>query len=213
MPETAEPSGPDEQPYRRMQIAVPTGYAASTRPWPLLVFLHGAGERGFDIEDVKRGGPPMLVARGQAYPMIVCSPQADPGTRWLPGRLHALVAALGTRFSIDPSRVLATGLSLGGSGSWRWACAFPDDLAAIAPVCGYVDTAAVAAMRRVPVRAYHGDQDPFVPLERQQACVAELQRLGGTASLTVYPGVGHDSWTRAYDDPGLVPWLLAQARA
>ena len=199
--------------YRRMQVAVPHAYAMSREPWPLLVFLHGAGERGTDIEDVKRCGPPLLAEQGVAFPMLVCSPQADPGTRWQPERLHALVSVLAQQFSIDPGRVLATGLSLGGSGAWRWACEYPQDLAAIAPICGSCDAAAVAAMRDVPVRAYHGDQDPLVPLARQQACVAELQRQGGSASLTIFPGVGHDSWTPAYADPALVPWLLRQRRA
>jgi predicted peptidase len=198
--------------YSRMQIAIPRGYATAARPWPLLVFLHGAGERGFDVDDVTRGGPPMLAARGADLPMIVCSPQADPGARWQPERLHALVGALNERFSIDPGRVVATGLSLGGSGVWRWACEFPGDLAAIAPICGYVDPAAVHAMLHVPVRAYHGDQDPFVPLARQQACVAELQRQGGQAQLTIYRGVGHDAWTAAYDDPALWAWLGAQVQ-
>lgn len=199
-------------PYPRMQMAIPAGYASSTQPWPLLVFLHGAGERGFDISDVKRGGPPLLADRGVAFPMIVCSPQTDPDTRWQPARLHALVAALRERFAIDPRRVVATGLSLGGSGVWRWACAFPDELAAIAPICGACEPADVRTMLRVPVRAYHGELDPLVPLARQQACVAELQRQGGQASLTVYEGVGHDAWTRAYQDPELLPWLLRQVR-
>jgi predicted peptidase len=211
--DTTTPSGAAAEPYRRMQLAIPARYAASARPWPLLLFLHGAGERGYDIEDVKRCGPPMLAARGIAFPMIVCSPQADPGARWQPPRLHALVAALGERFAIDPRRVLATGLSLGGGGVWRWACEFPDDLAGIAPVCGSCDPAAVHAMLRVPVRAYHGDQDPLVPVARQQAPIAELQRQGGTASLTVFKGVGHDSWTSAYEDAELWRWLLGQARA
>ena len=199
-------------PYPRMQMAIPAGYGDGARPWPLLVFLHGAGERGSDIEDVKRGGPPMLADRGVAYPMLVCSPQVDPGMRWQPARLHALVAALRQRFAIDERRVTATGLSLGGSGVWRWACDYPQDLAAIAPVCGWVDPAAVAAMRRVPVRGYHGELDPLVPLARQQASIDELRRQGGSASFKVYAGVGHDAWTAAYEDPALVPWLLAQVR-
>jgi predicted peptidase len=213
LPASAVRTPIDDTPYDRLQIAVPAGYSTSTRPWPLLVFLHGAGERGLDVDDVKRGGPPLRIEQGAAYPMIVCSPQTDPGTRWQPRRLHALVAALQARFAIDPRRVLATGLSLGGSGVWRWACEFPDDLAAIAPVCGFGDPAAVPAMRRVAVRAYHGELDPLVPLARQQACIAEMKRVGGSAELTVYPGVGHDSWTAAYEDPGLVRWLLAQSRA
>jgi predicted peptidase len=99
---------------------------------------------------------------------------------------------------------------MGGFGVWHWATAYPHDLAAIAPVCGFGDADRVAAMRGVPVRAYHGDQDSVVPLAPHVACVAALRAAGGTASLTVFPGVGHDSWTPAYNDPDLLPWLLAQ---
>lgn len=93
---------------------------------------------------------------------------------------------------------------------WQWATAYPRDLAAIAPVCGFGDPVKVAAMHYVPVRAYHGDQDPVVPLAPHVACVEALRAAGGKATLTIYPGVGHDSWTPAYNDPDLLPWLLAQ---
>jgi predicted peptidase len=123
------------------------------------------------------------------------------------------VAGLQKRFAIDPKRVYVTGLSSGGSACWRWAIDYPNDLAAIAPMCGGCDSSKMGSIVNVPVRAYHGDADPFVPIALQQACVNELQRQGGTASLTVYKGVGHDSWVRGYEDPDLVPWLLSHTRA
>ncbi len=194
----------------RFWIWLPREYGQRIEAWPLLVFLHGSGERGTDLDKVKVHGPPKLVAQGSAYPCILVSPQLEDGARWDPERLHRLLGALKARLNIDPRRCVGTGLSMGGFGMWQWACAYPHDLAAIAPVCGFGDPAKVAAMRNVPVRAYHGDQDSVVPLAPHIACVEALRAAGGTASLTVYPGVGHDSWTPAYQDPELLPWLLSQ---
>jgi len=196
----------------RMWVSLPSGYGEQRERWPLVVFLHGSGERGRDLEIVLRNGPPMLAAKGLAYPFVLVSPQLDEDRRWEPEELHALRQALQTHFYVDPDRCLATGLSLGGHGVWDWACAYPNDLAAIAPVCGHGDPARVAAMRGVPVRAYHGDADTVVSIELQRACVDALRAAGGSASFTVYPGVGHGSWVPAYEDAGLVPWLLAQRR-
>lgn len=194
----------------RMWVWLPPEYTRRTERWPLVVFLHGSGERGTDLDKVKVHGPPMWVARGAAYPCLLVSPQLEEGARWDPARLHRLLGALQSRLHADRRRSVATGLSLGGHGVWNWASAHPGDLAAIAPVCGYGDPAAVPAMRGVPVRAYHGAVDPVVPLARQQACVDALRAAGGRATLTIYPGVGHDAWTPAYQDPDLMPWLLAQ---
>lgn len=197
----------------RMWLSLPRGYASSRRAWPLLVFLHGSGERGAELDKVKAHGPPKLVAQGADLPCVLCSPQLGEGMRWDPERLHALLVALRERLRIDARRVTATGLSIGGHGVWNWAAAYPQDLAAIAPVCGHGDPAAVCRARQVPVRAYHGDADTVVPLASQQACVDALRACGGSVEFIVYPGVPHDSWTLAYNDPALMPWLMAQVRA
>lgn len=206
----------EQRPWRlggeRMWVWLPPDYTRRGERWPLVVFLHGSGERGTELDKVKVHGPPMWVARGTAYPCLLVSPQLEEGARWEPERLHRLLGALQSHLHADRRRCVATGLSLGGHGVWNWASAHPGDLAAIAPVCGYGDPAAVAAMRGVPVRAYHGAVDPVVPLARQQACVDALLAAGGRATLTIYPGVGHDAWTPAYQDPDLMPWLLAQHR-
>lgn len=196
----------------RMWLYLPPGYLTSTRAWPLVVFLHGSGERGTDLVQVKAHGPPKLAERGANYPFILVSPQLDAGRRWDSVPLHALLLALQARLRIDRNRVCATGLSLGGHGVWDWATAYPQDLAAIAPVCGFGEAEDVCRMRHVPVRAYHGATDSVVPLARQQECVDALHACGGSANLIVYPDVGHEAWNPAYDDPALVPWLMAQAR-
>jgi predicted peptidase len=204
---------PDGQPPIRAWVSLPRGYderAAIT--WPLLVFLHGSGECGDDLQKVRFHGPPKHAAAGREYPFILCSPQLETDDRWPPDRLHALLAALRARWRIDAARITATGLSLGGHGVWDWAAAFPSDLAAIAPVCGHGTPAAVCRARQVPVRAYHGDADTVVPLADQKACVDALRACGGQADFIVYPGVGHGAWEPAYEDPVLVSWLMQQAR-
>ena len=196
----------------RCWLHLPTGYHATQNAWPLVVFMHGSGERGSDLEVVKFHGPPKALAAGADWPAIVCSPQLEAGARWSPDRLHALLLTLQARLRIDANRVLATGLSLGGMGAWDWAAAYPGDLAAIAPVCGFGDPSEACRALKVPVRAYHGDADTVVPLARQQASVDALRACGGTVQFIVYPGVGHNAWDTAYNDPDLLPWLLKQRR-
>jgi predicted peptidase len=197
----------------RAWLTLPRGYdERARRAWPLLVFLHGTGECGVDLEKVRTHGPPKHAAAGREYPFVLCSPQLEVPSGWPPARLHALRKALQARWHIDPARVLATGLSLGGHGVWNWATAYPGDLAAIAPICGAGDATQVCRASQVPVRAYHGADDPVVPLARQQACIDALRACGGEAEFIVYPGVGHGAWEPAYDDPALVPWLMRQTR-
>jgi predicted peptidase len=197
----------------RCVVTVPSGYNSSSAAWPLIVFLHGSGERGSDLEAVKRNGPPKLMALGGQWPVVLVSPQLEEGAAWNPADLHALANLLKARMRIDPDRVLATGLSLGGMGVWNWAAAYPGDLAAIAPVCGYGDPKQACQALKVPVRAYHGDADTVVPLAAQQASVDALRACGGTVEFIIYPGVGHNAWEPAYEDPALLPWLLRQRRA
>ena len=198
----------------RAWLQLPRGYDDDSRVWPLVVFLHGSGERGDDLDLVKVLGLPKQASAGRELPFILCAPQldacADPDTPWDVATLHALLPALCARWRTDPARTSATGLSLGGDGVWHWAAAHPDDLAAIAPVCGHGDPARVCNARQVPVRAYHGSADTEVPLAAHQACVDALRACGGQVHFTVYPGVGHDAWTLAYEDPALLPWLTAQ---
>lgn len=194
----------------RTWVYLPPEYAASTQAWPLVFFLHGSGERGTELDKVKFHGPPKHAAAGRGYPFILCSPQLEADQSWAPDTLHALRAALQARLRVDARRITATGLSLGGYGVWDWAAAYPDDLAAIAPVCGFGDPAAVCKAQHVPVRAYHGSADDVVPLASQQACVDALRACGGQAEFIVYPGVGHNAWDPAYEDAALVPWLMAQ---
>lgn len=206
-------SADGQRSVQRFWLSLPATYRDDGKTWPLVFFLHGSGERGSELDLVKLHGPPKLVDQGHDFPFILVSPQLDVGRRWNPHELQALSLRLQRSLRVDTRRVMVTGLSLGGHGCWDWACAYPDSLAGIAPVCGFGTPAQACAMRDVPVRAYHGDADTVVPLAAQQDMIAALRACGGSAELTVYPGVGHNAWDLAYADHQLYAWLLAQRRA
>ena len=113
---------------------------------------------------------------------------------------------------IDPDRVLMTGLSMGGYGTWNYAVDYPHTLAAIAPVCGAGDSDRAERIKHLPVWAFHGALDDAVPIAGDQEMVDALKAAGGNVRLTVYPDVGHNAWDPAYADPALYAWLLAQQR-
>ena len=180
--------------------------------WPLLLFLHGAGERGDDLELVKVHGPPKLIAAGKDFPCIVVSPQCPKDQWWEPIELVALMDEIGRKYKVDADRIYVTGLSMGGFGAWRLAASAPHRLAAIVPICGGGETYWAKQFAGVPVWAFHGAKDEGVPPERSEAMVKALKKEGGNPKLTVYPEAGHDSWTETYKNPELYTWLLAQKR-
>ncbi len=203
----------------RTQVDVQMGYLlylpkdyASQDAWPLLLFLHGAGERGDDLELVKKHGPPKRIAAGEDFPFIVVSPQCPRGRWWEPQELLALLDELGRKYKVDADRVYVTGLSMGGFGTWRLASVAPERFAAIAPICGGGEKSWARQIAQLPVWAFHGAKDTVVPLQRSQEMVDEIQRLGGNVRLTVYPEAGHDSWTETYNNPDFYQWLLEQRR-
>lgn len=180
--------------------------------WPLLLFLHGAGERGDDLDLVKIHGPPKLIAQGKDFPVIVVSPQCPKDKWWEPIELVALLDEVSSKHKVDANRVYATGLSMGGFGSWRLAFHAPNRLAAIAPICGGGETYWTKNFTNMPVWAFHGAKDAGVPVERSQAMVDALKKDGGNPKLTIYPDAGHDAWTETYNNPEFYKWLLAQKR-
>lgn len=202
----------------RYWISFPDGYAADpAKRWPLLLFLHGAGERGSDLEVVKKHGPPKRVASGTNLPFIVVAPQCPANDWWESTRqvltLGALLDEVQAKHRVDPDRVYCTGLSMGGYGTWRLACETPDRFAAVIPICGGGRWFAVGAMKSVPAWVFHGAKDPVVPLAESQKMVDALKKAGGNVELTVYPEAQHDSWTATYDNPAVYEWLLSHTRA
>lgn len=181
-------------------------------PRPLVLFLHGAGERGTDLGRVKAHGIAKIVETGAPQPFVAVSPQCPPGTWWveITDTLHALVDHVAAQRPVDPSRIYLTGLSMGGFGVWRMAAERPHRYAAAVPVCGGGDPRWAPRLATVPIWAFHGDADDVVPVEHSLQMVAALEAIGAPVRLTRYPDVAHDSWTRTFEDPELYRWLLAQ---
>lgn len=192
-------------------ISLPEGYGQIDRTWPLVLFLHGAGERGSDLELVKKHGPPRLIAEGKTFPFIMVAPQCPDGQWWSDDVLIALLDKIENDYSVDRSREYVTGLSMGGFGTWRLAMLNPDRFAAILPICGGGDEKLICAIAKVPAWAFHGAKDPVVPLSESQKMVDALKACGGDPKLTVYPEAGHDSWTETYNNPDVYTWLLSHS--
>jgi len=180
--------------------------------WPLVLFLHGAGERGEDLELVKKHGPPKLVARGREFPFVLVSPQCPRDQWWEPVSLTALLDDLCDHLKIDEDRIYVTGLSMGGFGTWSLAAHTPRRFAAIVPICGGGDPFWAKRIAHLSVWVFHGAKDRVVPLERSQQMVDALKRQQGNVKFTIYPEAGHDSWTETYTNPALYEWLLEQRR-
>ena len=193
-------------------IYLPKGYSWSGDPWPLLLFLHGSGERGDDLDRVKLHGPPKEIGRGRDLPFVVLAPQAAKDQKWDSLALGALLDEVSSRHNVDPERIYVTGLSMGGYGAWELAVQFPNRFAAIAPVCGGGRPGDVCAIQHVPVWNFHGAKDDTVPLQHSQTMVDALRRCGGKVRFTVYPDAGHDSWTETYANSELYDWFLKQRR-
>lgn len=196
-------------------LYLPDAYAQDpTREWPLILFLHGSGERGDDLELVKRHGLPRIVEARPDFPFIVVSPQCPSQSNWTE-QLEALLALLDHVLAsqrVDRSRVYLTGLSMGGFGTWALARRAPDRFAALAPICGGGDPHRLQVLKAIPVWAFHGSQDDVVPLSSTVNMVEALRRLGGNVKLTVYPDANHDAWTETYDNPELYRWFLSHRR-
>ena len=193
-------------------LFLPSTYAVHPQRWPLMLFLHGAGERGDDLQLVKRHGVANMVEEQPAFPLLVVSPQCPPTEAWALEPLLALLEDIEQHYDVDPERLYVTGLSMGGFGTWAVAIAAPDRFAAIAPICGGGDPSRVGVLRHLPVWAFHGARDPIVPLQRTVEIVEALRQCGGNVRFTVYPEAGHDAWTATYANPELYAWFLAHTR-
>ena len=202
-------------------LHLPSDYKAKSKQrWPLMIFLHGAGERGTNLSAVTRHGPPKIVKSKTDFPFILVSPQCPAGERWDNATIMALVAHVTEKHRVDTNRIYLTGLSMGGFGTWSLAVAHPNKFAAVAPICGGGETIPIALadrrkqeqLKKLPVWAFHGAKDPVVKLEESEKMVNALKRIGSqNVELTVYPEATHDSWTETYDNPKLYDWFLTHS--
>ncbi len=213
-------SGQSPQPAYRagdypFLLFVPRGYDDDRRQtWPLMIFLHGSGERGADVQRVATWGPPKIVAQHPGTPMLIVSPQLPADADWDVATLDRLLADIRRRYRVDPSRIYLTGLSLGGIASWRWAIAHPDLFAALAPVAAETPIRRACLLKDLPIWAFHGDDDGAVPVRGGFEMVEAVRACKGSVKprLTVYPATDHFSWIPAYDDPAFWRWIAEQRR-
>jgi len=194
-------------------LYLPADYGPDHKTWPLVLFLHGAGERGSDLEKVKIHGPPKLVAQGRQFPFILVSPQCPADDWWDPEILNILLDEGIARYAVVQDRVYLTCLSMGGYGTWDLASRYPHCFAAIAPVCGggipyFVRT----RLKHMPAWVFHGARDTVVPIAFSDYLIEALRKVNAPVRFTVYPDAEHDSWTRTYDNPELYDWLLSHKR-
>jgi predicted peptidase len=221
----------------RYQVFVPRGHRRR-KTWPVILFLHGSGERGMDgLRQTSVGLPAAIRRDRQRFPFVVVLPQCR-AENWLGEMGRMALAALDSairEFRGDPARIYLTGLSLGGGGAWYIAATHSGKFAAVVPVCGKLDMrtrrdrtkpapriaallsapdpyrALAERLGKTPVWAFHGDADDAVPVAESRRMVGAMTLAGGDVRYTEYEGVGHDSWDRAYAEPDLVPWLLSHS--
>jgi lysophospholipase L1-like esterase/dienelactone hydrolase len=213
------------------RLLTPKDYDAAKK-YPLVLVLHGAGERGTDnAAQLKYGAPLFLKPEVRdKYPCFVVVPQCPPDQTWSAVKgwtgpnafeetptapmklvLGALDGLL-KEFSVDQDRLYVTGLSMGGYGTWDLLTRQPGRWAAAAPICGGGDVARIAPAKGVAIWAFHGVIDPTVPVVRSREMIAALEAAGGRPLYSEYPYVKHDSWNVAYAEPELLPWMFAQKR-
>ncbi|MFP6584806.1 MAG: dienelactone hydrolase family protein [Candidatus Hydrogenedentota bacterium] len=208
---------------RQASLYVPADYDAK-RAYPLIVFLHGSGERGDDgVSQTEVGIGKAIRDNPERFPCLVLMPQCASDDSWVnrPGRdgstAHAHITAAIEQVikecSVDEDRISLTGLSMGGGGTNSYGAANVDRFAAFMPVCGRGTKRFAREMSERPMWAFHGDADNVIPIHTSQMMVETVNEAGGDARLTTYPGVGHNSWDRAYSkEQGAVEWLLEQKR-
>jgi predicted peptidase len=215
----------------RSQLLAPPAIEPGRR-YPLVVFLHGAGERGRDNEKQLKYLPTWMTepALRERHPCFLLAPQCREDERWVDiswadkkstpqgpptTDMLAVIAGLNAAIAaepVDPGRIYLTGLSMGGYGSWDLAARQPERFAAILPICGGGDEATAPRLAKLPIWCFHGDADKVVPVERSRTMIAAVRAAGGDPKYSELPGVGHDSWTPAYRDPAVLDWLFAQAK-
>jgi predicted peptidase len=229
----ADGNGVVEFRYRLLHPEPTGGDGQAGNRYPLVLFLHGAGERGNDNAKQLKYLPAWLAdpALRRRHPCFVLAPQCRMDERWvdvswadskstpqaatptvdLAAAIRALEETI-SREQVDRDRIYLTGLSMGGYGTWDLATRMPDQFAAILPVCGGGDDGVATRIAALPIWCFHGDADTAVPVERSRSMIAAVRAAGGRPVYSELAGVGHDSWTPAYRDGFVLDWLFSQRR-
>jgi predicted peptidase len=203
-------SGDDEAKY---VLFVPHDYKAD-KAYPVVLFLHGSGSTGIDGKKQVSGISAAIRANEKSFPAIVVFPQSQKRT-WKADsedgkRALAILAEVEKQYKVDPKRIYLTGLSMGGFGTWSLAVAHPEKWAAIVPICGGGDPKQAEKIKNIPCWCFHGDADPTVKVDLSRNMIKAIKAAGGEPKYTEYPGVQHNSWTKAYADKELYEWLWKQ---
>lgn len=192
----------------------PEDYFDSDKDFALLLFLHGGGESGRDINEIKKNGPPKMLAEGKQFPFLVLAPQNPHAKKWW--NTEAVVQLLDSVVNtnrVDKNRIYLTGLSRGGSASWELATQYPEKFAAMAVVCGMTPLPYAHWIDRdLPIWVFHGEADQVIGVEESDKMVEKLRNIGQDVRYTRYKGVGHNAWSRAYTTDSLYTWFIKQKR-
>jgi predicted peptidase len=221
-------SGSEELPYR---IHLPKSMDKSKK-YPLVIFLHGAGERGNENKkQLAHGAKDILkYSRSNNEPVIIIAPQCPKKKQWVNtpwGKLShtmpkepsipmalaiSLLKSKVNNLPVDVKRVYVSGLSMGGYGTWDIIQRMPDYFAAAIPVCGGGDSAEAPKLKNLPIWCFHGGNDRVVKTKRSQDMIAAIKKAGGSPKYTEYPGVGHNSWSATFSNKEVLKWLFEQKK-
>jgi predicted peptidase len=204
----------DEKLSLNYLVYLPKSYNSSGK-WPLILSLHGSGERGTDIINVKKWGIHKVLRENDNLPFVVVSPQLPEGEIWEMkfNLLSDLLDKIESNYNIDSDRIYLTGYSLGGYGAWDFAILKPERFAAIAPISGgAISPQRAQRLNKLPIWVAHGDSDNIVPIEESKRIVDSLKTHNTNIIFRVYKGAGHEVCTTAYEEPELFEWLLRQRK-
>ena len=198
-------------------LYLPKEYADNDKEYPLVIFLHGAGERGDDINKVKVHGIPKVVSEGKDFEFIAVAPQCPEDKWWgdsVDDEFENLLRECIENYRVDTSRIYLTGLSMGGYGTWYYGWKYNKAFAALVPICGGAGSPkiinAIEKYKNTPIWVFHGAQDSVVPLSSSTVLVNALNDIDADVKFTVYPEAEHDSWTETYENPALYKWLMSK---
>ena len=182
--------------------------------FPLLLFLHGGGESGGNLEDLQIHGPPKMIVEGKEFPFLILAPQHPHKNKfWNTNAVIQLLDTVIQNNRVDPKRIYLTGLSRGGTAAWEMAVQYPQKFAAMAVVCGMTPLPYASWIDKdMPIWVFHGEEDPVILVEESENMVKKLESMGYEVTFTKYPDVGHDAWTKAYQNDELYSWFTRQKR-
>ena len=199
-----------DQPYALFKPPCP-----KDTPLPLILFLHGKGERGSDGIVQTRVGLGRIISRHPTwFPCLVALPQCPSTRRWTESLelVDQTWSSVEAEHAVDPERVVITGISMGGFGAWAYAAQRHDRVAALVPICGGGWVERASRLARLPIWAFHGAQDDVIDVDQSRRMIDAVRLAGGHPHYTEYADEGHNCWDRAYGEEQTIRWMLAQRR-